>query len=402
MIKTKYILPVFIVLFCMSTFNFYAPGFVSLRVLRVLLWMFILIVFSLSLRQFLTIKPKKHRYFYEIRYIVFAMAFSIVPAYFFWGQSPIASIRATIPYFSFILFFFLIRFRPSVEILEKIIWVLCIAYLVVYLYSLTHLSSNAFGNNGRGSEDSRGFTRLFIPGRSFVYFAYFLALSKYARLKNTFWLSITLGLFIVIVLHVIRQYILFSFLIGFLIVFKHIKLWKKISLIIIIISSSVYLYEQFPILQVLVELTEGQIKNSGSGSGDIRMISYKYFFTEFSPSFICDIFGNGVPHISSSYGVYYKSYVNFKGMYMSDVGYAQIFALFGFVGLVLFVLLFCKALTHKNLPREIVYVKWFVLFMVLSNILSGLVLLSSSIVCLMIAFYILEFAYRGNFTQTDS
>jgi hypothetical protein len=125
------------------------------------------------------------------------------------------------------------------------------------------------------------------------------------------------------------------------------------------------------------------------------MVSYNYFFNEFSPNIFSYIFGNGPPHTESHYGGVYAN-LNFRGVFMSDVGYAQLFALFGVFGLLLFLNLFYKTLTHRRLEIRYKYTVWFVLFIIFSNILSGIVLNNSTIICLVFVFYILECNYREN------
>jgi hypothetical protein len=280
-------------------------------------------------------------------------------------------------------------------VLEKIIWTLCLTYITCYFYALLKAPEVIFGNADVTIDDQRGLVRLFVPGRSFVYLAYFLALSKYLKFKATYWLSISIVLFGIIVMHVIRQYILFSFLIGFFVVFDQIKWWKKIAVIGLVFFGISYLYEQLPFLQKLVELSEGQVNDNNLGEENIRITSYRYFFTDFAPNAFSAIFGNGTPHETSSYGNFYVNTINQKGLYMTDVGYAQIYALFGGLGLFLFGFLFYKAISQKKIPVEFLYTKWFVLFVAFSNIMSGLALNNSSIICLVFVFYILEVNYRG-------
>lgn len=394
MVKIKNILSYFVVLYSLSAFYFYAPVFVNNQILKLCSWFLTLCIFAGTLNQFLLVNPKESRYSYDLKIIILLFLFSIIPAFFSWGQSPLLSIRGIFPYLSFVLFFFLKKFKPDIADLEKIIFFLCFTYIVCYFYAFYKAPTVVFGIDK--IDDSRGITRLYVPGRSFVYLAYFLALSKYATMKTNKWLGISIFIFIIIVMHVIRQYIFFAFLIGFFIVFKEMKWWKKITIVLVTILGSIYIYQQLPILQLLVELTEGQLNNVDSGNEDIRVTSYRYFLTEFSPNLFSVIFGNGVPHNESAFGSFYVNTLNHRGLYMSDVGYAQIFAMFGAVGLFLFLRIFYKVLKQKNIPVELKYTKFFIIFMILANILSGLVLVKSSIICLVFVFYILEISYTEN------
>ncbi|MEI6865489.1 hypothetical protein [Flavicella sp.] len=365
----------------------------KIRILKAVYWFLLLVAFLYSYREFLFKKLQKYRYSNSIKYLLLLMMFSVFTAYYSWSQPFDLSIRGLLPYLSFVLFFVLLKLQPNLELIEKLIWMFCFSYIICYLYSLFNFPNVTFGDESKGIHSNRGVYRFFIPGRSFIYLGFFLALSKYSIKKSKFWLISTIALFAFIVLHVIRQYILITFVIGFFVIFKELVLWKKISFISVVVLIVSYVYSRLPFLQLLVKITEGQIVNSGSE--DIRTKAYSFFFTEFSPNIFSFLFGNGVPHYSSPYGSYYIHTLNYKGIYMSDVGYAQVFALFGLLGLLILVHLFYKVIVQKDIKVECSFAKWYIIFLAFANVLSGLVLLNSTILTICIALYVLESCYSS-------
>ncbi|WP_217896493.1 hypothetical protein, partial [Klebsiella pneumoniae] len=53
----------------------------------------------------------------------------------------------------------------------------------------------------------------------------------------------------------------------------------------------------------MVNLTLDQLTSQKSGDDNVRLLEYNYFLTNYSKNMITDIFGNGIPHFQSSYGL---------------------------------------------------------------------------------------------------
>ncbi|GAO31479.1 hypothetical protein [Geofilum rubicundum] len=386
-LSTVNILAVFI--FCLSSFYFYEPFFFNDAILKVFYWFMLAIIFAFSFKYFLyTSEP--YVFAASMRMLLLSMFISTLPALLFWGQSPVLTLRAMFPHLGFVLYFFLIATKPSFKSMVSLVWVLACLYVIVYLFSLTKAPDVIFGSFAdRGIGDQRGLFRLFIPGRGFLFLSFFLAISNYVCTKRSIWLWISIGLFLIIVAHVIRQYIFFSFFIAGFVLIRKVSIWKKITFLLFGVVLSVYIYEYSSVIQALFSLTELQV-SGGQQTEDIRVTAYSYFFTEFSPGLFSVIFGNGVPHEHSSYGYFYTQIVNDQmRLFMSDVGYAQIFAQFGLLGLVAVGVILFKSIFVK-IPSKYLYLKLFLIFVFLSNVMSGYFLSNHNIAAICIVLYMFE------------
>lgn len=389
LIKTRDVHLIIISIFCLSSYYFYEPAFLPDEYAKIVYWFMLALIFAYSFKRLLYNK-EQFRFIVPLRLFLLTMSVSMLPAFIFWRQTPDLTLRAMFPHLGFVLYFYLLVCKPDVKSVEKIIWFLAILYILIYLYSLAIAPDVLFGSYAeRDIEDTRGIFRLFVPGRGFLFLAFFIALSNYSHFGKSMWGWIALGLFFVIIAHVIRQYILFSALIAGWVIFWNVPIWKKSVFIIVAVVIGGFLYENLTIIQNLIALTEGQVVESDPNE-NIRITAYKYFFIEYPANIFCSIFGNGVPHVESNYGHYYVEIINGqKKLYMSDVGYAQVFALYGLIGLCLAFLIFWKSFTAK-VPNRYGYLQLFMLFVFLSNILSDYFLSNHNIATISITLYLIE------------
>lgn len=394
-----------ILIFCLSSFYFYGPAFLHEQSLKFFYWALVILLFGFSFKRLLY-SPETLRFTPFLRLLLISMFVSMLPALLFWGQGPDLTIRAMFPYLGFILYFYLLTIKPSLKWLVRLIWFLAFLYIVVYLFSLTQAPDVIFGSFAdKDVDDNRGIFRLFIPGRGFLFLAFFMAVSNYLYSKRVLWLWIAAGLFMVIMAHVIRQYILFSFIIAGWVLFWNVPLWKKMIFLLLGVIAGYYVYLYSPVIQTLISLTEIQVVDNVP-TENIRITAYRYFFTEFSPNSFCSIFGNGVPHAHSSYGRYYNGVINEQmRLYLSDVGYAQIYAQFGVIGLLAVICIFIRAFFVK-IPAEFLYLKLFIIFVFFANFMSGYFLSNNNVVVISIVLFMIEIVSkkeaqgsRGNSTN---
>lgn len=386
-LSTVYLLVVFV--FSLSSFYFYEPSFFDEQIVKFFYWCFIIVLFGWSFKSLLY-TSEDLQFASLLRLLLFSMFFSTVPSLFTWGQNPILSLRALFPYLGFILYFFLLTTKPALKWLVKIIWILSILYILVYIFSLIQAPDTFFGSFvDKDVENKRGLFRLFIPGRGFLFLTFFIAVTNYLHLKKAKWLWIALGLFLIIVAHVIRQYIFFSFVIAGWVFLLKIPVWKKTFFLFLGVLVVYYTYEHSLVFQTLIELTENQFVE-GHSEENIRITAYRFFFFEFSPNALSAFFGNGIPHASSDYGLYYVNVINEqKYLYLSDVGYAQIYALFGVPGLIAVFLIFIRVFFVK-IPLEFFYLKLFIIFVFFANFMSGYFLSNHNIAAISIVLFMIE------------
>ncbi|HCT9758124.1 TPA: hypothetical protein OUD47_005320, partial [Klebsiella pneumoniae] len=120
----------------------------------------------------------------------------------------------------------------------------------------------------------------------------------------------------------------------------------------------------------MVNLTLDQLTSQKSGDDNVRLLEYNYFLTNYSKNMITDIFGNGIPHFQSSYGLKEISIREQFSYFMSDVGYAAIFVRFGVIGLLLYLFVFVKAAFQK-VDKQYIYAKLFIIYLAIANVTAA-------------------------------
>jgi hypothetical protein len=240
-------------------------------------------------------------------------------------------------------------------------------------------------------EDERGIFRLFIAGSESVIIAFFMTISKYVETRKTKWIVLSIGLFVIIVLHATRQIISISLLVAlFYLLRKNKYLWIYIG----IVGVSLFLINKIAInensvIRKLVATSEEQLRAQQRGEEYVRVTEYRYFFTEYSKNIITCILGNGIPHSNSAFGKMEDRMHAEKYLYVSDVGYAQQYVWFGLTGLVLLGIIFYRALKQK-IPSKYMYAKLFMIYIVFVNIASTYM---TYMIMISICLYILECNY---------
>lgn len=377
--------------FPLASYYFYDYVGFNDALLKAILFAIIPIAFAFVLKTLL-LKAQQTKYYNIVRIILLLFLFSAAMAYVFWGQGIVLSYRVMAPQCLTILYFFILfKLKPSHKEIERLIWFFCIVYILCWAYGMLKAPELVFGTEKEdGLSDQRGVFRLFIKGRGFVYLAFFFAVSKFVETQRKKWMFIFVGLFAVIVLHVTRQVIAFTFIVaaGYL-------FWKNKRLLIVagIIGIAVYLggntieFSDDSVMGQLINLTERQAEEQEEGTENIRITAYKYLFTEYSANFITDIFGNGFSHEHSQFGqreLFMNK--NFK-IYASDVGYAAIFIRIGLCGLLCYLLLFYRVVKHK-VPSAFMYAKLFIIYMIFANVAASWIFSDMIVIC--VCLYILE------------
>ena len=318
-----------------------------------------------------------HILFRTMRWILFSLTFSIVSAWLFWGQSLSLGFRITSIQFAFLFFFYLCKIKPHTEFLEKIIWICGITYIVLWIYAFTQAPTPVFGikideETGLLNDDiKRGMIRVNFIGSTFLVFAFFLALNKFYAAKKKYFLVIAGIFFLFIILQLTRQIIIWSLLVG--LVYIYLKNPKRIlgigfisTFAIVLFAGNLKLSDE-SVIGSLINVSQEQIEKNKSGDEDIRITEYKYLFTEWSKNLVTDIIGNGVPHSNSQYGNFNTRLCKEQGIYYSDVGYAAMYVIQGWIGLFLYIFLFIKTV-RLQMPVDLDYARMFMAYMIPANI----------------------------------
>lgn len=324
----------------------------------------------------------------NIRNIILCFLFSIIMSYFLWGQSIVLGYRSTAPILGLLYFFLLKKIGLSYKKTEYIIYVYAIIWICIWALML-YTPIRLFGQEA----DTRGVARFFIPNDCFIYLLYFLSLNKWLICKRKIFAVISICLFIIIVLQVTRQTIIFTTIVSLYYIFK-----KKKFIIVYLLLAFFALqflslsFKEDSAVGSLISLSEQQLKENKHGDTYVRILEYEYFFFEFNPNPIAAVFGNGVPHDESTYGFRILYDKMMKRYFLSDVGYAAIYIQIGILGLLIFFSCFYSLYKDKKLSPYCNGAKMYLYYIFLVDTMSYV--FSFHIVTFAIAFYLIDLSNR--------
>ncbi|MCF0062680.1 hypothetical protein MUK70_00970 [Dyadobacter chenwenxiniae] len=302
-----------------------------------------------------------------IQLICISIVISIFMAKYTWGQGLEHSV-STIPYMMWFIFFYLLSSNISIRTIENIVLIYGLLYMLLFIFQLTHTGTIYFGTVEEFKED-RGIIRVNFPGGGVFFLACFIAINKVTsdvkyRLIWTGYAAIGL---IVNVLQVTRQTIavmLFIYMLHFL---RNVKLPLKIATIATFgLGCYLFLVSDNPISR---GLAEQQKADASAGDEYIRIVSAKYFLTEFTPNTVSQIFGNGFFNETSNYGKRLNALSLEYGYFLSDVGLVEVYVTFGVLAIIGFAMLFIKSFTIP-VDADHYYLKYY-LWMIMVTSLSS-------------------------------
>lgn len=362
-----------LLLFTFASFKFYSYIGFNTQILSAVFYVIQVLMLGYCAKD--VFRATGDRLYAMMRYILLITWFSVIPAWAFWDQSIVLGIVATTNLSVITLFFFLWKHDFSQKELEKYVMLLGIIYVILWLYSLKNLPMMTFGVTNADDttlfNEERGMLRINFVGRTSLVLAYFLALNKSFNTKKISYIALTGFLFVMIVFQLTRQ-IIFSVAIVTAI-YTFLKN-KKLAAYIVAVFVAMYLFSfslsfsRDSVVGSMIELTKTQTKYRYD-KGDNRSSEYQYFFTSFSKNFFTDVLGNGVSYSSSPYGTV-EQRINDNGYYRTDVGYASMFVTTGWVGLILYILLFYLCLRRRVAP-DLEYALLFVGYMVIAEVMAS-------------------------------
>lgn len=367
MIKTlasRYIIYI-LILIVFIWFHFYGyVGFINYS--QIFNGIAYLVSFSLFIYCLNTYSFKNHKIPTLILLNVFI---SMIMSIMFWNTSTIDILKSYRMYYLILIFFFLYKIKANRIKVEHALFILGIIYCLCWLYQIIKVPELVFGmdrDDNLGSTEERGFYRFFIPTKEHIPFLVLFMYELYRRYKKKIYICLSVLFFIVVILHVTRQTIFFSFMsLCLFIIYFNRKKWIHLalaSLFIVIIASIII--ENIPTVSLLLEQTEEQASNA---EDDIRLECIKFYVEKSSENPITLILGNGL----SSEGELGKftDYATDKGYYKSDIGFFGMLFDFGLFGIFVYLMLFIKILTCK-VENRYIYMKFYMIYVYCSYLLS--------------------------------
>lgn len=354
----------FIIIFCLSTIQFYSPVFIPFSVLSLINYVFFLATVSFIIVS--NTDTKEKIYTNPFFLLTIAILISGFSAWYSWGQGLLDSFKPLTYYLSYNLFFLLLIWKTRVKDIEQIILLLGVIYIIVFSVTFLFHPIQIFGGI-QDFADDRGFQRITLPGTGFLFLFSFYSLKQYLKERRLLWLIIFIISDIFIVMLLSRTLMFVSFIIFTLFILRLSSIFKKI-IALLFIGCFAFLISQMEFFQLLTEQTKEQRENVEE---DIRVLSATFYLNEFSPNTFSRIFGNGEGTIESSYGQNIDYLKNELGYYQSDIGYIGLYSKFGILAILAYLFLIYKTIKIP-IPDDYLYFKYYLYFIfIISTIIDA-------------------------------
>lgn len=367
MIRKNLLKSLFIFILILSSTNLFGLKYLQEGLFPYFRFIIILLSVAFSVPYFFSYKGG---FVLAIQLIGASMIFSIFMAYYSWDQSFFDSLKATTPYLLWFLFFLLLYLKPDIKSVEKVGVIFGLVYILLYFFQLINYKTVYFGWEEEIIED-RGVRRFILPGTGAFFLLIFIALNKLTTSSKNkiFWLLITIAGIVIPFLQATRQFIG-----GVLVIYLfHFTLkTKKIAriLILLVFTTTIYLIINFND-SIVSGITESIEEIQEKGDKYIRVLAGQYFLQDFSPNTESQFFGNGVPYgTKSEYGKFVSNTLQLRyNYYLSDVGLIAVYAMFGLLAVVGYVLIWIVGF-KSEVPKEYNYLKYYLGFLLFTGLTS--------------------------------
>lgn len=380
----KKIIVLFVILASMGMFNLFILGETIIKVIELAGIGLIMMVIFL---QFTYNQGKNFNYSFkwEILFIFTGLGLSMLTAYAGHGQGFSTTLIVQRFMYFYFFYFALHLIRISDSDLEKIMITIAIVYVVFYLIQFISYPNKIF--DVRISVD-RGTLRIFLPGLSYVFLAYFYILNlQFTRFSIGKLLLLFLFLSIFVLLGT-RQIIFSIFLLTIINVLLSKRVKSKTLILILVLLGIIPVVFMFQDI-FLNLLAVSQFQSQGI-EDDIRVRAAGFFLFELFPNQVSYMTGNGVSSNNTNYGQTIQMYKDVLGFYQSDVGLIGDYSKFGVFFVIGVISIIIRVLAGK-LSEQFAYIKYFYILILLTLFTgAGLFGESDSIVAICFTLYIID------------
>lgn len=389
--KYRYYIFIFIIL---SSLSFYNPfDLISPQIAKFIFYLFCVIGVIYAYKKGISLQKINYP---KLAYktIIYGIFLSAFIAFIIHNQPIITSIIAIMPYLcGYSVLYILLKFNIPKEKVEHLIWVLCLIGIITYIINLITLPHIVFGNEKEEYDTSRGFVRISIRSLEFIVLYLFYGIEQWNLNKKNKYLYIIIITLIFIILSVVRQYIMLSFILGLLLFFKRSSLGKKITITALCIIFYGIILPQIPIYQKIISVSQEQINRSKYEQEDIRITAWKFYVDKAQLNNCTRIFGNGIPSIGNSeWGNRFLRTVDIQyggnGCSASDVGWAGFYWYFGILPTISLLFLLIKGAVRSHKKGKY-YLSYWCVFIILTSIASGPILYHYQIISIMTILYLI-------------
>lgn len=383
-------------LILLSANNFYNPfGLVSSKLSKLLFYgltIFALFYGSKAKKSTPIGFPKK-----TYRMILFGILFSAVMAGTYQAQGFGISVMAVFPYFfAYLTFYVLVKMQLSQKEILQVFGIVLLITTFVYVVNYITFPHMIFGGidatDSNTDYESRGVIRVRLPYMELYLLGVFYSINQWFLNNKKKWLLGGCFCFLMVVLSVTRQYILWSLILGGWLLINKVSLFKKGLFVAVAFIVYLFVLPHLSIYQGLSSTTEEQI-SAGQNEDDIRIREYYFYGDDFQTNAMTRVFGNGVPSMGNSkWGNDFEYILEYTHLYASDVGWVGLYWYFGiFTVLGVAFLLIRGVFLYKE--KENTYQTYICLALILLSFTSGPILISRQIASVMTILYLVYSTY---------
>lgn len=379
----------FILFFTLSSFAFFRPLALvgdNNPVLKYIYFAILLIlIFYTASRIF---KKNNYEFSLSIKLLMISIALSMLSAAIYRSQDVFDSfLAAEYPVMGYVFYFYLIKQKVKIVSLEKVILWVGVLFIIAFLVSFVAYPRHLFEYNE--SLEDRGFQRILLTGSGFLFLLTFLALNKILIKRSFKWMAILLLCYLCIVLSLTRIYILSTAVISVFYVWKKQQVAIKIALLALLYVG-VTVVAQLNVTQQLFQKTQDDTEDI---KDYIRYQAAQYYLTDFQPSLITRVIGNGFGYgTKTDYG---REIIRLQdqGYYVEDLGIIGLFIYLGIFAVVAYGIIFYKSFKIK-VPRNFSYLKMYIFFVFLNGLTNSGTFSEAAVVSIVFALYIFDVVKR--------
>lgn len=400
--KFKYIL---LILIYLAAQNFFNPlGLVPLQLSKALFYVFCIVGLFITRKNYIV-----HHLHYPImayKCVIAGIVISIFSVWMIYDQPLMISVMTTLPYlFGYLYFYIMLSFNIDKQKLIKLIEFLVVCSFLMYVVNILTVPNVIFGAQAEEYDDSRGVIRLTVPMIELVVMYLFYSINQWVETAKRRWILFIIIAGFLVIMSVIRQIILLSFIFSFLLIMQRVKWWKKIVALMCISFFVSCILPEIPIYKKMMEVSEQQISSNKYEEEDIRVRAWRFYTIEYQKNFFTQIFGNGLPSKGNSKrGDEMEKKTSYayggNGCFLEDVGWAGFYWLFGIFATIGLAVLLIKAARAAFITHRFYLFYWF-LFIILSSIASAPILYNYKVVSLCFGLY-LVFGYGKKIYSADN
>ena len=293
----------------------------------------------------------KQRFALPVFLIFISVIISMFAAYGYHDQSFLDTAIAQNAIYFYLIYFLLHYMKmPGVFIIRVLI---AFAFIYIGLYLLQYLMFPVQITKSKMFLD-RGTIRIFLSGAGYLVITYFIWLYltfKKFNIKYVVFLLLALTIFVLLGT---RQIIASILLLTILFILQSRIIQSNVLIFSLIAISVIPVY--FIFQDIIYAMFETTVEQSRAVESNVRVRAAEYFLTEFFPSNLAYLTGNG-EHGSSMYGLKVIRIMEEHKFFQSDIGLIGEYTKFGALYVLGVFIILYRVLTVK-LPDKLMFIKY--------------------------------------------